>query len=373
MPRVEIRKVEAYRLPELREAAREFLAAGDPIRLKNAKTVLLKPNLLGGFPPERAVTTHPAVLEALIQVLLEMGKTVWLGDSPGGTGNLQEIWQVTGMQDLAERYPVRLVNLSSSGVQEIEADGVRLLLSKILWQADVTINVCKLKTHGLMAFTGAVKNLFGLVPGLAKTEYHKHYPNSRDFGHMLAVLHASVRHRVVYHLMDGIIGMDGAGPSAGQPRNFGLLFGSASAPSLDYVAARFMGFSLKQIEYVKEALHEEGIIPSQIEYPLSFRDHRLPKVDRRTAGLQSRVMSHVPPRARVVLRKIIDLYPYVTDKCQKCYVCVKSCPVQAIETGEDGFPVIGTDKCIRCLCCHEMCPHQAIGIHKSLLSRLFVR
>jgi uncharacterized protein (DUF362 family)/Pyruvate/2-oxoacid:ferredoxin oxidoreductase delta subunit len=369
-PKVSIRKITEYQLPELRAAVQDFLSGLDSLRLQNAKTVLVKPNLLGNFPPEQAVTTHPVVLEVVIQYLLECGKEVWLGDSPGGAGNVKQVWQTTGMQALADKYPIQLVNFASFGVQEFEADGLQLTISKVAWEADAIISVSKYKTHSLMAYTGALKNLYGLVPGMIKTVYHRQYINTDSFGHMLAELYKIVRHRVVYHIMDGIIGMDGAGPSAGRPRRFGLLFGSASAPALDFLASSYMGFSLKQLGYIKECLHADGIIPSQIEYPVSFNAFRLSKVDNLAAGWSSRIMGFVPPKIRVIADKVFDFHPYITDQCQACLICVKSCPVQTIVVGADGIPYIKPEKCIKCLCCHEMCPHQAIGLHKSWLAKL---
>ncbi|MFO7659490.1 MAG: DUF362 domain-containing protein [Candidatus Cloacimonadaceae bacterium] len=370
--KVAVRNIESYQLAIIKEAVADFLSSANPSRLQNAKTVLIKPNLLGAFAPEQAVTTHPVVIEAIIQYLLEAGKEVWLGDSAGGTANTTDVWQVTGMQELADKYAVRLVNFSSFGIQDFTVDGVELKLSKVVWQADAIINVSKYKTHGLMAYTGAIKNLYGLVPGLIKTEYHKQYPDGVSFGHMLATLYMIVRHRVAYHIMDGIVGMDGAGPSAGTPKEFGLLFGSTSAAALDYLAASFMGFHLKQIRYVKEALHEEGIIPSQIEFPLSFNDFRLPNVNRKAVWLSSNLMLQVPNGVRTILKKVFDFYPRITEACQACQICVKSCPVQTIEVVGEGIPFIKTDKCIRCLCCHELCPYRAIEIHKSLVAKLFM-
>jgi uncharacterized protein (DUF362 family)/Pyruvate/2-oxoacid:ferredoxin oxidoreductase delta subunit len=367
---VAVRKIENYNVEEIREALTEFITNANSARLDSARTVLIKPNLLGAFAPEQAVTTHPAVVEALILVLQEMGKEVWLGDSPGGSGNAKNVWLKTGMQALADKYKIELVNFSGFGVQEIESEGMKLTISKVAWEADAIINVGKLKTHSLMAYTGAIKNLYGLVPGMIKTEYHKLYPGSDTFGKMLTSLYRIVRHRAVYHILDGIVGMDGAGPSAGRARNFGLLLGSVSAPALDYLAASFMGFKLDQVGYVKAALHADGIIPSQIEYPISFREFRLTKVNYLGAALSSRLLRHVPKAARLILRQVYDFYPVITETCQSCLLCVRSCPVQTIIHNPPDLPVIKTDKCIRCLCCHELCPHRAISLHKSLLARL---
>ncbi len=371
-PKVEIRKIDAYQPDLIKAAIESFLSSPRSFRLDNAKTVLIKPNLLGAFAPEKAVTTHPVVLEALIKYLLEIGKEVWLGDSPGGSGNVKQIWQVTGMQELADKYPIKLVNLASFGVQEFDINGCKLQISKIVWQVDAVISVSKYKTHSLMAYTGAIKNLYGLVPGMVKTEYHKLYPDTDGFGHMIASLHKTIKHRITYHIMDGIIGMEGAGPSAGKPRNFGLLFGSSSAPALDYIASSYMGFQLKQVKYLREVLHDEGIIPSQIEYPVSFTDFHIAKVDFQTAGLRSQMMRYIPGFVKLIVKRMFVFYPFITESCQACMICVKSCPVQTIKVGFNGVPAIDTDKCIRCLCCHELCPHHAIIIKKSPLAKLFL-
>lgn len=181
MPKVQIRRIETYDLPQLETAVADFLGHANRIRIKRSKRVLLKPNLLGAFPPERAVTTHPVLLEALIRHFLELGKEVWIGDSPGGTADVEQVWQACGLKDLANRYPVKLVNLSTSGYRELKWNGIPVKISEVFWQCGIVINIGKYKTHGLVGFTGALKNLYGLVPGLIKTDYHSRYPNSVDF------------------------------------------------------------------------------------------------------------------------------------------------------------------------------------------------
>jgi uncharacterized protein (DUF362 family)/Pyruvate/2-oxoacid:ferredoxin oxidoreductase delta subunit len=371
-PKVAIRKIDQYQLETLTEAVRDFLDSAGSTRLDKAKTVLVKPNLLGGFAPDKAVTTHPLVIEALVRVLLEKKKEVWIGDSPGGNSSVENVWKVCGLQDLAEKYPVKLVNFTGLGIQEIILDGYRLLLSKIIWQADAIINVGKMKTHGLMAYTGAVKNLYGLIPGLAKSVYHKDYPDAKSFGKLLAALYKAVRHRVAYNILDGVVGMDGVGPSAGKPHRFGLLFGSTSAAALDYTASKFMGFKLKQIPYLKKALHYEGVLPSHIEIPLSFHEFKLENVDLTVTLLNSSIMRFVPSSVRYPLQRAFRFFPFITEECRNCGVCVNACPVKTIRRADGENPVIDTEKCICCLCCHEMCPHNAIVIRKSWLAKLIM-
>jgi len=367
---VSIRKIETYDLAAVKAAVSDFLAQDSPARLANARTVLIKPNLVGPFAPEQAVTTHPIVLEAVITCLLDKGKEVWMGDSPGGTANLKQVWNTCGLTDLANRYPIKLVNFASFGVQEMQADDITLQVSKVIWEADAVLSVSKYKTHSLMAYSGAVKNLYGLIPGLVKSTYHRQYPETGGFAHLLAMLHKSVKHRIAYHIMDGIVGMDGAGPSAGNPRNFGLLFGSASAAALDYIGSSLMGFKLQQVPYLTEILHDDGILPSAIEIPISFQGFKLPQVDRNTVGFRSQAIRYVPGFVKYGFRKLFDFYPVIMPECKACLICVQSCPMQTIRVMPDKKPHIMVDNCIRCMCCHEMCPHHAITVHKTWLANL---
>lgn len=371
MPSVQLRRIEHYELPALEAAVADFLGYAPASRLKRAKRVLLKPNLLGAFPPEQAVTTHPLVLEALVKHFLARGKEVWVGDSPGGTVNVERVWESCGLKDLARRYPVRLVNLSTAGFRELEQDGIRLKVSEVIWQCGIVINVAKYKTHGLMAFTGAIKNLYGLVPGLVKTDLHRQYPNTRDFAAMLLALYELVKGRITYNFIDGIRGMDGAGPSAGRPRDFGLLFGSASPSALDLIASRLMGFGLTDVPYLRQALHSDGVLPSRVSLPASFRHFTLPEVDIRLVKLSTGMLSLVPPGARHAMRKVYYMRLQISPRCRRCNVCADGCPVQAISRASaTRFPRIDQSRCIRCMCCHELCPHQAVDIRKSLLARM---
>ncbi len=371
MADVQIRKIEAYELPVLEAAVADFLANARGSRIKRCKRVLLKPNLLGAFAPERAVTTHPAVLEALIRYFLDRGKEVWIGDSPGGSVNADSVWKTCGLLDLAERYPVKLVNLSTAGFRELEHAGISLKVSEVFWQCGIVINVAKYKTHGMMAFTGALKNLYGLIPGLVKTEYHGRYPNNRDFAAMLLALYALTGPKVNYSFIDGITGMDGVGPSAGRVRNFGLLLGSTSIPALDYIAARMLGFSLRDVPYLLPALHLDGILPSRVSVPTSFRHFQIPDADIKAVKFSADLLKLVPRFARHGFNKVYSIQLRVSTRCRKCGICVQSCPVQAISAATaTRFPSINQNKCIKCMCCHEMCPHRAIDIHKSFVARM---
>ena len=293
---------------------------------------------------------------------------------PGGALNVERVWETCGYNDLAKRYPVKLVNLSTAGFRELDYEGTKVKISEVFWRCGIIINVAKYKTHSLTGFTGGLKNLYGLVPGLIKTDYHRLYPATKDFAALLLALYWLTRSRVSYSFIDGILGMDGAGPSAGRVRNFGLLFGSRSIPAMDYTAARLMGFRMDDVPYLREALHGDGILPSRIKVPTSFQDFTLPDVDIRVVKLRKELLKYVPGIGRKIFQKVYYFHPRISERCKSCGLCVRSCPVHAITPPAPGIlPAVNPKVCIECMCCHEMCPHHAVDIHKSFLAGLVTR
>ncbi len=372
-PTVQIRAIDNYDLPVLEDAIGTWFSELRDNKIRRSKRVLIKPNLLGAYPPERAVTTHPKVLEAIIRYFLSLKKEVWLGDSPGGSVSVKKVWETCGLNDLAERYPIRLVNLSTEKYRELNYEGTHVKISEALFKCGIVINVAKYKTHSLMAFTGALKNLYGLVPGMVKSEYHRLNPDTKSFAEMLLAIYGLCRSKITFSIIDGIMGMDGAGPSAGNPKHFGLLMGSDSIPALDTVASRMMGFKIKDLPYLWGALHMEGIIPSHIQVPHSFLHHSIPGVDIRIVKMRKTGLNYLPRTLGYAFKKVYYYYPVVSQRCVRCGVCVRSCPVEAISWQEDGYPGVDKDKCIKCMCCHELCPTQAIDIHKSFVAKRFMK
>ena len=110
--------------------------------LKDKKTILLKPNLLGAFPPEKAVTTNPVVVDAVIAYLKKIGKDVILGDSPGGSTSVKLVWERTGMKQLAEKYNIPLVNFKTGGIIIKRTEHLEFPITKYLWEVDAVINLC---------------------------------------------------------------------------------------------------------------------------------------------------------------------------------------------------------------------------------------
>jgi len=242
-----------------------------------------------------------------------------------------------------------------------------------IFEVDSIINMCKYKTHSLMLFTGAVKNLYGVIPGLIKSEYHKKIPDPTDFAAMLTSLYNVVKPKISLNVMDGIFGMEGEGPSAGNPRNFGLVFISENAPSIDYVASKMMGFKSEEIPLIKYSLEADKVKSSEIKLEKRWRNFKFKNVKLGSVTLRNRIVSNTPKILTDIFAKLFYYYPDFNDKCRKCGLCVESCPVQAMELKKgDQHPKINLDKCIKCLCCQELCPYNAVYVKKSLLSKIIL-
>lgn len=338
--------------------------------------VLLKVNLLSRALPERAVTTHPEVVRALIRSVRTAGGIPVVGDSPGGPNTLAQVrrvWGDTGIAAVCEEESAELVLLDDRCVR-VAAPGGRLYSSFTIGaevaEADVVITVPKFKTHGLMMFTGAVKNLFGCIPGLQKAQYHLTVPDRHDFGEMLVDL--ALACRPALSVMDAVVGMEGEGPAGGDPRHIGALLASADPFSLDVVASAMAGLDPLEV-YSNRAAADRGLGPAAVEQVTVIGDWRafapssfaLP-----TRDLAARLPVWLGRR----LRTLTTARPRLDRKsdCTRCQVCARSCPVDAITVGADG-PVFDHARCIRCYCCQELCPPQAIGLDTPLLARLMSR
>lgn len=368
-------KIAEYELPAVsRFLSRVFAELDLKEKLKDSHTILIKPNLLGVYEPDRAVTTHPVVVEAVIMILQALGKEVWLGDSPGGAVSVERVWEVTGMKALCEHYQVKLVNFNAGGVKSLQVGERQYNPVDIFYQVDAVIDIAKYKTHQLMSYTGCIKNLYGLIPGLKKSDYHSKYPSVEEFGRVISDIYQLSRQQICLNILDGIMGMEGEGPSAGEVRRFGMLFASESGSALDWQAARMMGFARHEVEYVYTCLEEEGIKESAIEVEAAAKDITFSNVKIKRIGKVLQLFQKSPAGIQNLFRGLFNYYPAFNDHCRLCGVCRDSCPVGAITIKAGArTPEIDLNKCIKCMCCHELCPYQAVYIHKSLLARYFVK
>jgi len=337
--------------------------------IKPGQRVLLKPNMLSAKSPERAITTHPLVIEAVAKIVMDYGAYPVIGDSPGGVlRGVKRVWENTGIEEMADRIGVNLVNFEASGSEMVVSGDYVFHIAKPVLEADVIINIAKLKTHTLTLFTCALKNMFGSIPGFRKAELHKEFPKPREFARMLVELYGNVKPAL--SIVDAVVAMEGDGPSSGNPKKLGLILVGDDAVAVDAVAARIVGFSPDSIDTTRLA-EELGVGNGNLENIQLSGDGRDVRPDSFALPSNKKLRMIPRPLARMIspfvwLKLIID-----SSICTGCGLCERSCPVKAISRCE-GKCIINNDKCVTCMCCHELCPEDAIEIKMSRLAKMII-
>lgn len=347
----------------LDRAVEEILEIFD--RDRQDRLVLVKPNILGPHSPEKAVTTHPALVSSVVRALKKRGARVLVGDNPGmgGYGRAEVSARKSGLLECAGEcyvnlghYPVRR-RIESRYFSEAG-------ISRQVLEADEVINLPKLKTHSLTVLTGAVKNTFGYVVGADKMRIHASCPTPRKFARGLVDIY-QVRPPEL-NIMDAVLAMQGNGPSNGQPVHLGRILASDNAVSLDAAAMHMLGQKPGSIPHLVEAASrglgetdpERMHILGRLEPVKGFRfpGTFLP-------GIAGVIMNRCLSRWALCLPRI------VAEKCTSCGICSEHCPVGAMAMTHRG-PLLDRDRCISCYCCQEMCPSDAVRLSGRILNLL---
>ena len=329
--------------------------------------VLLKVNLVSGHDIERRVTTDPAVVRAVAELVLGAGATPFIADSPG-IDNFARAAERAGFMRVAQELGIECreltdpVDLPASDSAEFK----HIQVSRQVLEADKVISLAKLKTHGQMYLTMGVKNLFGCIPGRLKAGWHYNVGLSRErFAGLLLDIYAGVR--PCFTLLDGVIGMDGDGPTSGNPYEFGIIAGTQDALTMDFWLCRMLGAKLEdyplylaakrrglpQCEMKAEDI--EGDIPAEHIFP----NVELPKTR------SMRLLPNIPFLERLMTSRPV----HIPELCIGCGRCAAICAAGALRH-ENKHLYFDYGKCIRCYCCHEMCPVKAIKFKESMLLRL---
>ncbi len=343
--------------------------------VKPGGKVLIKPNLLKAEPPEKCCTTHPQLVCEIAKQVAALGAQVVIADSPGGAYNktvLHNLYKKTGLEQAAKDAGVSLNEDCSEFT--VPAKNAKQLSSLTfiapVKEADVIINVAKLKTHTLTGYTGAVKNLYGTIPGFTKAEYHFRFKNSEDFCNALIDIEQNLKPEL--NIIDAVMAMEGEGPSSGQPRQMGLLIGSSNAHAADVVGVNLIGYQAQSILTTKFAV-EGGLSPDIDRIKIVGEDlqkRRIPDFKKADFACASILKHRVPGFMRDWLERALALKPkFLYQKCVGCGICEKSCPPKAI-TMVDKKPQINEDKCINCFCCQELCPQRAVKVKKNFAFKL---
>lgn len=361
----------AYADEQVLEALRASMHSlgGMEAYVKPGQKVLIKPNLLMRRSPERATTTHPSVIRAVVSLVQEVGGMAIIAESPGGPFSpsvLRWVYEGTGMKKVAQETgavlneDTRTAVLHAPEGKEIQ----RIDVMQVVLDADVLISVGKLKTHGLSRMTGAVKNLYGLVPGTVKVDYHARFPDREQFCNMLVDVCEAAKPALA--VIDAVECMEGEGPSGGSARFVGALITSPNPHAADAVGASLIGLSTDSVPTLRWA-EERGLLPvyrvdgETVEF-LRVADFHVPMGK---APGQSGI-EKLAQRIRFLRSK--PVFPHI--RCNGCGICVRSCPAKTIHMNDQNRPEVDLKHCIRCYCCQELCPQNDVIIKRHPLMRL---
>ena len=347
---------------------------------KNSK-VAVKPNLVMGLAPEKAATTHPVFLDALISIVKKQTDNIIIVESPGGPSNearFKAICKTTGISALDCEIVYEKESVEIPCENGIKCRSFDVL--KALTEVDVIISAAKLKTHGMMVFSGAAKNLFGAIYGLAKSEFHFRFSQKEDFANMLIDLCIAIKPSI--SLIDGIVGMEGNGPTGGNAKETDLTFAGLNPFATDFVAGETIGVSKEKSPLIYQAIERE-LCPDKIEninilgsegekienLGPYFRKYMMPDALSAT-DVSFLFFRKLPKGMKRFIDRKFSPYPIINkDKCIGCQECYKSCPQKTIVMKDKKADII-TKNCIRCFCCQELCPKHAVDVKRLPLFKI---
>lgn len=370
-----------YQQEHVSRAVREAmdLIGGMAAVIRPGERVLLKANLLAPVSPEEGVTTHPAIVQAVGELVKEAGGIPFVADSPGyifaggqrlEAGRKCRAVNACGMWEVSRELGIEATQFEAqeNPYLEIEVPGGAVLdkiyAARLALEADAIVTLPKLKTHASTWFTGAIKNMFGAVATRTRKQAHR-LATYEAFSASLVDIYSVFHPKLRLALMDGITGMEGEGPRHGKLRHAGVVLASSDPVALDAVASKVIGFDAEEILTTRLAA-ERGLGVADLA-AIDVRGRSIAEVAIDFEKPSGRRIS-LPPLVMKLADRLIKVRPMLNqDLCDRCGICRKSCPVGAITM--DPYPRIDREACIECYCCNEMCPTGAMGIWRNWLAQ----
>ncbi len=366
---IAIKKCKTYDFEQVFSAIKQLFELVPPPDVKD-KIVLLKPNILYPKKPELAVCTHPVIVGATVKAFIELGAAkVWVGESPAIANSIISA-KATGMYDQVISNGGEWVDFNKKVTVEIPEGRIikAIDIAQQVTQADIVVSLSKLKSHQLMAYTGAMKNLFGTVLNLEKTQQHYRFPNRKDFGTYLTDLNIAVNPQ--YAIMDAIVGMDGpGGPGSGDPIELGFIAASDNILALDWKCASLVGYNPHNVTNLEDALERKIWLDSEDEIRvLGESEDSVRCTSFRIVKTPTESLSKMLPKALDSVAKMVFLKTphFSVKKCKKCGKCKMICSAHLITMDGKNNTARLSDKskCLHCFCCHEICPEGAISLKR---------
>lgn len=362
MTSVIFRTAPDYAYSNIRRHVGDMLEKFGGDSIKRGSAVLIKPNFLGPAAPEAAMVTHPHVVKAAVEYVLEKGAYPQVSDSPA-MGSFDTVLEKSGIKDALRGYDVTFKEFRESQSVIVGEPFKKLEIASDALNASFMINLPKLKSHTQMLLTLGVKNIYGCIVGLRKPEWHFRIGVNRFLFAKLLVQTCMVVNPAVT-ILDGILAMEGQGPGrGGTPRSMGALIGSDSPVSLDVAVCRMLGIDPLSL-MTNRAAFDMGLVDAAMEFEgeiPSVRDFRFPEVTPLVFGPKS---MHGFMRRHLVQRPVCN-----DADCRRCGECWRYCPARAISL-KDRRLSFDYDTCIRCYCCLEVCPYGALRAEEPRIGRV---
>lgn len=377
--RVAIVKCADYDLPRLKAAIAAALDSigGASLFLAGGRKVLLKPNLMMPKPAGHPATTHVLFVRAVAELFLDKGAEVTIGESAAGSqaglSFTKASLKASGLEAVAAEIGARLVNFDLGEAVRRPVDNPyasSIPVARAVLDADLVVSLPKLKTHTFAnIITGAVKNMYGTVPGQVKADFHRLAPRPAEFFTVVRDLYGIIRPGLA--IFDAVESMEGNGPSAGGLVTTGLIIASSDGVAADAVASELIGVSAEKV-LTTRLCAEAGLGRGRIE-DIEIVGESLDAA--RVKSFKLPATAVVNPVLYKIVLALTKTEPHIDpDACTLCKTCVNSCPVKAMSVPADRV-VIDRTACIRCFCCAEVCPQHAIAPKRrfflgNLLSKL---